>query len=240
MPNTVSTFAPETLTAIAGAVTNYCKADTDRAFALHEFMRLVGDEPSYDNWMLARGAAIQGYKATKPNANDAACDTFWSRYVKQLREYVNEQGFDMHFPEKPKAATPAAEAMRKARSNPFAEATKAEAEAVIAEVTERVKAGDVSKEVIDTLGKARARLEAIAKSEKKASEKAAKDAEKSRRDPLIAWIKEAPSDVLAVVEFLHDALSESTPDADRLQAWKNVAALAKKHATPTKGAKSDK
>ena len=222
MTNTVQTLTADNLAVIQKSGRDFCKADTDRAFALHNFMRVIGDAPTYDAWMTARAALVAGYRETKPNANDDAANTWFSRYVGALRAYVNEQGYSMSFPEKPKATTPEAEKKAAQRANPFDGKTRDDIQATIATLTgsdmDTAKAKVKALEALDKLNKA----------EVKAREQAEADKLKPRREVVQAVVKKAPAHVLALMEAIIDMTADNASDESKIRAWAILEAIAPK------------
>lgn len=216
-------FTPEAINAMSNAGEKFCRADTDRAFALHEFMRAVGDAPTYDGWMAARAAYVTGYLRTKPQANEDAQAKSWSRFVQSLRDYANEGGFDFKVPEKPKAETPAAEAMRKSRANAYAEMSTEDRAAAIKDLTATV-AKAPTKDAADALAKALAAQAKADKEAAKAKEKAEGEATKKRRDAVRDYIKGCPTAVLQMFEYLMDATAECNSAQVQMAAWNNMVA----------------
>lgn len=227
MTDSIKALTAEALTAIQASGRDFSKADTDRAFALHNFMRAVGDEPTFENWESARRALIAGYRETKPAANDDACNTWFSRYLKALTAYVNENGFDMKIPTKPKATSAEAEKKAAQRANPYADKAPEVIQAAIVELT-----GKADKESIKLALKAAEALEKVQKAEAKAAEKAEADTLKPRRDTIGKAIKTAPAHVLALVEYVLDMSAENASEASKARAWAALQAVAPKPAKP--------
>ena len=223
---TAEALTAEALTKIQACGRDFSKADTDRAFALHNFMRAIGDAPTFVQWESARKALISGYRETKPAANDAACDTWFSRYIKALKAYIDENGFEMKIPSKPKAESP--EAVKKAaqRANPYADKPKAEIEAAIATLT----GDDVESAKLKL--KAAEALQKVQKAEAAAAEKAAADTLKPRREALQKAIKAAPAHVLVLFEAVADMTAENASAEAVARAWAVLEAVAPKAKAP--------
>lgn len=219
----------ETVSAIAAA---FVSIDADRSMVLHQFMRLMGDAPTYESWESGRVQWIAGYRTKKVDAKDEACNVAWSRFVSCVRQYVTENGFDFTVPEKPKSTSPAATKKAEQRANPFKDADKA---AVL-------KACDESRDDKTSEGTARytaalTRLAAIVKDEKRTKDKAEREATKGRRESISRYLRDCPTDVLALFESLKDATSR-----DDVKAWGTLAMIAKQNidnAKKTKPTKTD-
>lgn len=216
-------YSVETLNALADCGEKFARTDTDRAFALHQFMRAVGDAPTYDQWMSARAQAIVGYKRTKPAANDDACNTWWSRMLGALKTYANEGGFNFTIPNKPKSDNPDAVKQQEKRANPYADKTRNELQAVVQELTltDTLESAKLKVKALDALDK-------LNKAEAKATEKASADALKPRREAINKAIKSAPGHVLALIEAVIDLTADNASDEAKARAWHVLNATAPK------------
>ena len=238
-------YSPEVLTSMSAAAVKFLKADTDRAFALHEFMRLVGDEPSYDQWMSARAAFIQGYLTTKPAANEDAQNMAWSRYTKQLKAYVDEQGFEMKFPVKPASDKPAAVAQAKARANPYKDLPRAALETEVKKLSEAVAKAPTADNARALL-KANEAMEAALKKAQREAEKSTGAAKKKMAKAIHDYVVAHGDDVLALFEALMNATYENSADEVKRQNWELLAGVAQNNlatlgkATPPKRARRSK
>ena len=232
-------YTPEVLTSISAAAVKFLKADTDRAFALHEFMRLVGDEPSYDQWMSARAAFIQGYLSTKPAANEDAQNMAWSRYTKQLKSYVDEQGFEMKFPNKPTSDKPAAQAQAKARANPYKDMPKAALETEVQKLSEAV-AKSPTADNARALLKANEAMGAAMKKAQREADKTVNAGKKKMAKAIHDYVIAHGNDVLALFEALMNATYDNSPDEVKRQGWELLASVAQKNLTTVKDDKPAK
>lgn len=225
MSNT--SFAPETLTAIAELATSFCKLDADRSLNLHKFMSAVGDSPTYDNWMAARGAWIQGYMIAKPKASEDAQNMAWSRYLNALRVYAGEEGFDFTIPEKPKATTAAAEKQREKRANEFVSLSKSELVDTVETLAQAVSEAPAMErgQHAAKLIKAQEALSKIERAEAKAAEKAANADKVARLKAINEFVKGAGGDVLVLVEAVITANDEHSGDDAKTRAWEMLAAV---------------
>lgn len=221
-------YSPEVLTSISAAAVKFLKADTDRAFALHEFMRLVGDEPSYDQWMSARAAFIQGYLTTKPAANEDAQNMAWSRYTKQLKAYVDEQGFEMKFPVKPASDKPAAVSQAKARANPYKDLPRATLESEVKKLSEAV-AKDPTAENARALLKANEAMEVAVKKAQREADKTVNAGKKKIAKAINDYIIAHGNDVLSLFEALMNATYDNSPNEVKRQNWELLAGVAQKN-----------
>lgn len=224
MENTV-TLTPEAITKLSESVSKFCKLDSDRSFALHQFLQVLGDEPSYENWETARIAAIKGYLTTKPHANVDAQNKFWSRYVQQLKNYVNENDFDFTIPEKPKAETKAAETQRKKRANTYKDMPREKLEETIGELQKTIIATPTP-EAADNLKKA---VEALhtADAAMRRAKNTAQNADKNKRaDAIKTYLKGAGLDVVALFEVLMHATSEISSSDVQERNWRLILGVA--------------
>lgn len=221
------TFTPDTLTNIAALATSFCKLDADRSLSLHKFMGLVGDSPTYENWMQARTAWIQGYLVVKPAANEDAQNMAWSRYLAALRTYASENGFDFTVPNKPKASTPAAEKAREKRANEFADMGKADLVEAVASIHEAIKCAPPQETGMHAakLVKAQEALSKIEKVERKAADTAKNKDKNNRVDAVAKAAKVAGPDVLVLLEAVIDATDDNAPDDIRARAWEMLASV---------------
>lgn len=216
-------YTPETMTALADAGEKFARTDVDRAFALHQFMRAVGEAPTFDQWNTARAQAIIGYRRTKPQANDDACNTWWSRMLKALRTYADESGFEFKVPAKPKSDNPEAEKKAAQRANPF----EGQAPEVIqAEIARLTGIGD--KDSVKLALKAHEALGKMAREAQKTASKAEADALKPRRDTVAKAVKAAPAHVLALLEAVIDLSAENASAEAKARAWAVLQAVAPK------------
>ena len=238
-------YTPEVLTSMSAAAVKFLKADTDRAFALHEFMRLVGDEPTYDQWMSARAAFIQGYLTTKPAANEDAQNMAWSRYTKQLKAYVDEQGFEMKFPVKPASDKPAAVSQAKARANPYKDLPRAALETEVKKLSEAV-AKSPTADNARALLKANEAMEVAVKKAQREADKTVNAGKKKMAKAIHDYVIAHGNDVLALFEALMDATYENSADEVKRRNWELLASVAQKNLTalgkraPTKSTRRTK
>lgn len=228
-------FAPEALQTMVDAAASFIAADLDVGLALHRFMRAVGGEPTYSQWEAARGAYIQAYLAKSPKANEDAQNKSWSRFVAKLRGYADENGFEFAVPQKPKAETPAAQAMAAKRAEAkaaFDGKTPAELETMKAEAVARV-AAQPTKENIASLSAVTTAHSKAVEAETKAAKKVETDATKKRRDVVAGYVKTCPPAVLHLFELLADATADNVaPDVQSLAVKQLIAAM-----KPAKAAK---
>jgi len=101
----------------------YLTALEGREKALHGFLSIVGDNPTYELWNGFRLGFCAVYRAKRPRAGDAAINVAWSRFVSDVKAYVEEQNLLQSFPAKPKASSP--EAVRKQTARALPEAVAA-------------------------------------------------------------------------------------------------------------------
>ena len=104
---------------------SFVNVEADRSLILHEALALFGDAPTYDAYMVARASIIAGYLSKKPAANEAAQNTFFSRFTCMVKQYADEIGSDVVFPEKPAAEGSAAKAKAVQREKAKVEKTDA-------------------------------------------------------------------------------------------------------------------
>lgn len=98
----------------------YLTALEGREKALHGFLALVGDAPTYETWESFRLGFCAVYRAKRPRAGDDAVNTAWCRFVRDVKCYVEENNLLQTFPEKPKSASPEAARKQAARALPEA------------------------------------------------------------------------------------------------------------------------
>jgi hypothetical protein len=136
----MSTSTKRDFSALASA---FVSIDADRSLILHEALSLFGDAPTYDAYMAARVCIVAGYKAKKPSANDAACDTFFSRFMGAVKAYAAENEYAISLPSKPKADTAAATAKQAQREKAKTEKPDSVKAAELALATTKAQAKEV-------------------------------------------------------------------------------------------------
>lgn len=217
---------------MADAAESFVRMTDEASLALHRFMRVVGESPTFDQWEAARKAAVSGYRRKYPAATDDAGYKFWSRFVSGLRQYAGEHGFEFTVPEKPKAATPEAtkKAAQRAAEKKAVEAFGSSAEALkaAADVAASLAAGTATTEDVAKAMIAQKAAVALAESEKKAAAKAAESMLKERRKVLKAAVDAAPAHVLSILELAAVIAGEGSTEDQRSAAWGAFEAIAPK------------
>ena len=137
------TFGADRLTAIGAAAVALSRIDMDRDAALVALVKAIGPDPSYENWTLAREASINAYMADSPKLSAEAAAKRWTRHVRAMRDYAEDQGLELGIPSKPKSATASAKAMRAKRAaDPYKGLS---ASALKVEFDKAVSSGNVEK-----------------------------------------------------------------------------------------------
>jgi hypothetical protein len=198
----MSTSIKRDFSALASA---FVSIDADRSMILHEALSLFGDAPTYDAYMAARVCIIAGYKAKKPAANDAACDTFFSRFMAAVKAYAAENEYAIALPSKPKADTEAA--TKKA----------AQREKAKIEKSDSLKAAELALSTTKAIEKEKAQASATAAKEK--------------RDAFVAFFKALPDVERELFYALRDkrfgVVLQAMPESEIQAGLKAQQALAK-------------
>lgn len=218
MENTIIVSDADLSTLRTGAE-NFARLEGSRDAILREVCRVIGAEPTFEQWEACRLAVFEGYRVTKPQATDDACRKFFSRMVEAARRYAADEGFEFpKEPTKPKAENAEAARKRESRANPFEGMKAADIRADMETIGTNIKAADpaaIPPGLVINYNKAAKALLKAEKAEAKEAGKAAADALKPRREAISKTLKDADATTLALIE---SALATRDPARSR-SAW---------------------
>lgn len=219
---------------VAEIARKYFKIDAERSVLLHDFCLLCGERPVYEVFEGFRKDFIAAVKAERPTLTQGSLDVYWSRFVRDAKQYAADEKFDFVIPDKPKSTSAAATKKAEQRANPYKdlddEALKATVAAARQSALEAGAEPEKAKEAAKQWTAATEELAKRIKASQKAAEKADKELLEPRQKEIGKRVKALSVEKIRIVEALLNAMAGDAKE------WGIVRAAMPSDAAPAKPA----